>query len=127
MTPEELRNAIADNSVDAQGNSYGSCSHGTSFAMHCGKCEMEKYSISQRSPGWFEKQAREVTNQVSAGVVRLRQSEQRYERHTVDIRNPPPVHVEAEALAFEHGWRRAKIAWVVLFVLVAAYVAWRVV
>lgn len=49
----------------------------------------------------------------------------KWHRHTVDIAGPAPVHVEDEALAFERGWRRAKVAWAVLFVLVVGYMAWR--
>lgn len=50
-----------------------------------------------------------------------------YDRHTVDIAHPAPQHVEDEALAFERGYRKAKVAWCVLLVLVAGYVAWRLV
>ena len=50
---------------------------------------------------------------------------ERYRRHTVDIAGPAPQHVEDELLAFERGWRRAKVAWAVLFVLVVGYVVWR--
>ena len=50
---------------------------------------------------------------------------EKWHRHTIDIAGPAPVHVEDEALAFERGWRRAKVAWAVLLVLVAGYVVWR--
>lgn len=51
----------------------------------------------------------------------------RYQRHTVDIRGPAPHQVEDELLAFEKGWRRAKVARWVIGVLVVGYVVWRVV
>lgn len=47
---------------------------------------------------------------------------ERWHRHTVDI---APQPVEDELLAFERGWRYAKVAWGVLFVLVVGYVVWR--
>lgn len=46
----------------------------------------------------------------------------RYQRHTVDISGPTPQYLEAEMLALEKGWRRAKLAWVVLGVLVVGFV-----
>jgi hypothetical protein len=51
---------------------------------------------------------------------------QNYQRHTVDIKGPAPQFVEDEMLAVERGVRWAKVAWVVLGVLVAGYVVWRV-
>lgn len=49
---------------------------------------------------------------------------ERYRRHTDEV---APAHTDDEMLAFEKGWRRAKVAWVVLLVLVAGYVVWRLV
>lgn len=49
---------------------------------------------------------------------------ERWKRHTDEM---APAHVEDEMLAFERGWQRAKVAWAVLFVLVAGYVVWRLV
>jgi len=50
----------------------------------------------------------------------------RYGRHTIDIHGPAPQYVEDELLAVERGWRRARVAWVVLGVLVVGFVVWRV-
>ena len=141
MTPEQLRDAIADNSVDSTHNSYGSCRHNVSFVQPCGKCEMERYSISQRAPGWFEKQAREFPDRLSRDILKFQDEEARddatlqeiqriaarYSRHTVDIGDSAPQYVEGEMLAVEKGWRRANVAWVVLGVLVVGFVVgWRV-
>jgi len=219
MTPEQLRDAITDNSVDSTHNSYGSCRHNVSFAQHCGKCEIEKYAISQRSPAWFERQAKQVPEQLARDVERLRDdatlqeiqcvtaryresdnpflqemanccdphapcpspdsckadqiciyrcqwhedtignrsklaiqagagswlkqdaesrftpnelrradhAPSQYQRHTVDITGPAPQYVEDELLAVERRWKRAKVAWLLLGVLVAGFVVWRLV
>lgn len=148
MTPEQLREAIADNSVDSAHNSYGHCRHGTSFALHCGKCEMEQYSISQRSPGWFERQAREVPERLIDDICKLRdhrygkwdvraKPERRafrrddplsedWTRHTVDIQQPPPQHIEDDSLAVERGEWWAKVVWMVLGVAFVVYVVVRI-
>ena len=58
-------------------------------------------------------------------IHRAERALERYRRHTVDLSGPAPQHVEDEALAFERGYRRAKVAWCVLLVLVTGYVVWR--
>lgn len=55
---------------------------------------------------------------------RAERAMEHWQRHTDDV---APRPAENETLAFEKGWRRAKVAWVVLLVLGVGYVVWRVV
>lgn len=76
---------------------------------------------------WFadtedsHRQLRSMAN----GETWFKPTSELYQRHTVNLTGPAPHYVEDELLAVERGWKRAKVAWVVMGVLVVGYVVWR--
>lgn len=99
FTPDELGRAErALERYRIETNKDGNCAHRVPMTRDCSEC-------GEVGRVWFP--------------------DDRYARHTVDLAGPAPVHVEDEALAFERGWRRAKVAWAVLLVLGVGYVVWR--
>lgn len=70
-------------------------------------------------------QLRHEITEDDATLQEIQRIASRYQRHTIDISGPAPQFIEADMLALEKGWRRAKLAWVVLGVLVVGFVVWR--
>lgn len=115
MTPEQLRDDLTDTRIDSDWHSAGYCPHDTPLYLHCDACAVKRVTAQYRAPFTADE------------IRRADRALSKYQRHTVDITGPAPQYVEDEMLAMERGWKRAKVAWVALGVLVVGYVVWRVV